>query len=114
MITDKELENVGFGYPYQMKTTFAQDFAIADHFGISAIKDTFVRAFNDWKDNTVYLTELVIVMNDFLWMHYEKSKDNPTEDKIARLYDSLYKKAASYAESHLKGNDLTYYYRVTD
>ena len=48
---------------YEQKTTFWMDFSIADKFGIAAIKDTYKRAFNAWKDNHVYLTELVMVLN---------------------------------------------------
>ena len=33
---------------YQIKTTFWDDFSIADIFGVTAIKDTFQRAFNEW------------------------------------------------------------------
>ena len=36
---------------YKPITTFYQDFSIADNFGINAIKDTFKRAFNEWKDD---------------------------------------------------------------
>lgn len=38
---------------YEMQTTFWQDFTIADAFGIDAIKDTFNRAFKEWKDNYI-------------------------------------------------------------
>lgn len=39
---------------YEMQTTFWQDFSIADKFGISAIEDTYERAFKEWKDNYIY------------------------------------------------------------
>ena len=48
---------------YKPKTTFYEDFSIADRFGIPAVKDTFKRAFEGWKDNHIYLTELVMVLN---------------------------------------------------
>ena len=48
---------------YEMTTTFMRDFDIADMFGENAIKDTFKRAFNEWKENYVFLTELVISLN---------------------------------------------------
>ena len=35
----------------EFKTTFKNDFTIADKFGASAVKDTFNRAFNEWKNN---------------------------------------------------------------
>ena len=60
---------------YEMQTTFWQDFSIADKFGISAIEDTYERAFKEWKDNYIYLTELVIVVNWKCWQHYENKNE---------------------------------------
>ena len=40
----------------ELKTTFWQDFSIADRFGSKAIKDTYKRAFDGWKNNTEYVT----------------------------------------------------------
>lgn len=36
---------------YKPRTTFWQDFSIADVFGEDAVTDTFQRAFAEWKDN---------------------------------------------------------------
>ena len=36
---------------YELTTTFWQDFSIADCFGVQAIRDTFNRAFEEWKTN---------------------------------------------------------------
>lgn len=36
---------------YELQTTFWEDFSIADRFGLSAIQDTFKRAFEEWKNN---------------------------------------------------------------
>ena len=41
---------------YETKTTFWMDFSIADRFGIEAIKDTFKRAFDEWKEHYEYLS----------------------------------------------------------
>lgn len=56
---------------YELQTTFWEDFSIADRFGLSAIKDTFKRAFEGWKDNYKYLTELILVLNHKIWQYYE-------------------------------------------
>lgn len=93
---------------YECKTTFWMDFTIADRFGEKAIRDTFKRAFREWKTNTVYLTELVMVLNHKIWQWYERNEDR------ARLYDELWQKAAYYAEANLTGEDAEYYFRVTD
>lgn len=93
---------------YELQTTFWIDFSIAGRFGSAAVQDTFDRAFAEWKDNCVYLTELVMVLNHKCWQYHERS------DALSHLYGSLYWKAAEYAEENLKGEDLSYYYRTTD
>lgn len=94
---------------YKPKTTFWQDFSIADIFGsISAVKDTFNRAFDEWKDNYIYLTELVMVLNHKIWEHYENN------EQLAEVYNDLWVKADNYACNNLKGEELSYFYRITD
>ena len=58
---------------YQPITTFWEDFYIAERFGTAAIKDTYKRAFKEWKGNYKYLTELVMVLNQKIWRYYEKN-----------------------------------------
>ena len=94
---------------YETKTTFWQDFGIADVFGPAAVKDTFKRAFAEWKTDAVYLTELVLVLNWKLWQHYENGRM-----QLAEVYDKLWKKASAWAVKNLKGDDLSYYFETTD
>lgn len=95
---------------YETMTTFWGDFTIADgFFGINAIKDTYKRAFNEWKNNYKYLTELVLVLNWKIWEHYEKGNE-----EIAKVYDELWRKADNYACENLQGEELSYFYRTTD
>ena len=49
---------------YKPVTTFYQDFSIAEKYGIDGIKDTYQRAFEEWKDDYKFLTELVMVLNN--------------------------------------------------
>ena len=93
---------------YTQKTTFFEDFSIADNFGESAIKDTYKRAFEGWKNNVEYITELVMVLNWKIWQWYEKN------DKYAQLYNELWEKADAWCCENLKGDDLAYFYRTTD
>ena len=93
---------------YETKTTFWNDFSIADVFGIGAVKDTYNRAFNEWKSNYIYLTELVLVLNWKIGQHY---KDN---EKLARVYNELWEKTDAYAWENLKEDELSYFYRTTD
>lgn len=93
---------------YKPITTFYEDFSIADWFGVDAIRDTFKRAFEEWKGNYKFLTELVMALNWKIWEHYESN------EKYAKLYNELWEKADEYATSHLKGEELRYFYRTTD
>lgn len=93
---------------YKPMTSFWQDFSIADAFGITAVADTFKRAFNEWKGNYKYLTELVMVLNHKIWQWYEKDK------QLAKLYNEAFNTANDYALDNLYGSELTYFYCVTD
>jgi hypothetical protein len=104
----KEMSPIMEAVGYEPQTTFWSDFTIADAFGVDAVKDTFNRAFGEWKKNYVYLTELVIVLNHKIWQHY---KD---DEPLARLYDELWRKARDFAEENLKGAEFDYYWRMTD
>ena len=97
-------ENIG----YKPKTTFWSDFSIADRFGVAAVKDTYRRAFREWRGNYVYLTELVMVLNHKIWQHYK------TNEPLARVYNDLWISAEEYARIHLKGKELEYYWSTTD
>lgn len=90
-------------------TTFQMDFTIADRFGINAIKDTYNRAFNEWKTDYKYLTALIMVLNHKIWEHYEKNND-----EYARLYDQLWRETDTYAMEHLEDDELQYYLNITD
>ena len=69
-------------FNYEVKTTFFDDFSIADKFGTAAIKDTYKRAFNEWKNNYVYITELWMLLNNKCLMRYDQK-----ETKYERFVD---------------------------
>lgn len=93
---------------YEFKTTFWSDFSIADRYGIPAIKDTYNRAFKEWKDNYIYLTELVLVLNWKIWQWYE------TRESYAEVYNELWEKADQYAMENLHGEEMNYFIDTTD
>lgn len=93
---------------YEFKTTFWMDFSIADRYGIPAIKDTYNRAFEEWKDNYIYLTELVLILNWKIWQWYE------TRESYAEVYNDLWEKTDSYAMENLHGEEMNYFIRTTD
>ena len=96
-------------YNYDMITTFGNDFDIAEIFGPDGIQDTYKRAFNEWKGNYKYLTELVLILNWKIWQHWEAG-----DETTARIYNDLWDKTARYAAENLTGAELDYYYRTTD
>lgn len=96
-------------FGYEPKTTFWQDFSIADLFGESAIKDTYKNGLAYAESNYIYLTEFVMVLNHKIWQHYEQG--NMT---ISRLYNDLWEKTSAMAQETLKDDELSYYYRTLD
>ena len=51
---------------YELQTTFWNDFSIADRFGLSAVQDTFNRAFKEWK--AVSYTHLDVYKRQVLYV----------------------------------------------
>ena len=93
----------------RVSTTFWMDFSIADRFGADAVKDTYRRAFKEWRSNAQYLAELVITLNHKIWQHYEQNNEVYTE-----LYTKLWEQADAWALENLKGEDLNTYWSITD
>ena len=93
---------------YTPKTTFFSDLSIAECFGIGAIKETYNRVIKEWGNNIVYITEFTLCLNHKIWQLHEVDNDT------ARVYDDLWRKACDYVTSHFKGEDLSYFYRITD
>lgn len=94
---------------YTPVTTFWEDFYIAEQYGgINAVKDTFNRAFREWKSNYKYLTELVMVLNHKIAWYYNKDMS------LAKVYYDLYNKANDYAWDNLTGEERNYFHRITD
>ena len=92
---------------YKPKTTFYTDFSIADKFGTKAVKETFTRAFKEWKSDYIYLTELVMVLN---WKMFEHQNNK----ELYTVYYDLWCKADEYAINNLTGDEEKYFYRTTD
>ena len=93
---------------YELKTTFWDDFTIADVFGIDAIKDTYNRAFNEWKHDHIYITELCMVMNWKMFQWIEK------DDNKYQTYYELFTTLDEWCMDNLKGEQLDYFISTTD
>ena len=96
---------------YQYKTTFWSDFSLAEAYGVEAVEDTAKRAFDEWKDDIVYLTELVMILNHKCWYHYQENDVlSETYERLYYLYDSM---AYDYLEQH-NPDGLDYYFKTLD
>ena len=103
---------------YKTFTTFAMDYEIAECFGIDAIKDTF-QGCKSWIANYKYWTELVMILNWYIWKH--------AEDPLGPVYDSLWREAEQMfderysdkpddtdEEKASKAEARSYYYQTLD
>lgn len=93
---------------YKMQTTFISDFKIASAFGASAVQDTFDNAYECYRDNLVYATELAISMSIWSCHFYDINQE------LSLLYSDLYHKIDNWCMSHFKGKDLQFYINITD
>jgi len=91
-----------------MKTTFWEDFTLADKFGISGIEGTYQLAFNEWQSDVSYLKELILVLNHKIWQHHETLPD------IAQLYHQKYDEAYQWAKENLNDEDLQVLFAYLD
>ena len=93
---------------YELQTTFWNDFSIADRFGLSAVQDTFNRAFEEWKKTTS-------ISPSWYWCSITKfGSIMKKRSDYATLYNTLYIQADQYAAENLKDEELSYFYDVTD
>ena len=93
---------------YECKTTFWNDFSIAERFGAEAVKDTYRRARAEWGRDRVYGTELSMVLNHKSWYWYEKN------NVFSKLYAELWEEYHGWVLNNWKGEDLGYYLRVVN
>jgi hypothetical protein len=79
------------------ESTFRDDFSIADRFGKNGILDTYKRAFNEWKNDKVFITELSMVLNWKCWYWYDNDRKDYSE-----LYQELWEKTHDWCLDNLK------------
>ena len=92
----------------EFKTTFYEDFSMAEMFGKEAIIDTYKRCLSEWSSDIKYFTKFVVALNHKIRERYEKDK------KVAKVYDKLWREADLLALQIFKGEDKDYYLRETD
>lgn len=88
---------------------FMQDFRIADSFGEEAVRDTYKRAKECWKDNVKYFASLVMTLNHQSWYWNDKG-----DDDMCELYKELWMDADEWGANHFTGEDAHYYFSFLD
>ena len=94
---------------YTQRTTFWDDFTIAEKWGVKAIEDTYKNAFQSWKYDLVFIVELVLVLNWKMW--YMAEKRRLSEEMV---YCKCWEELCEWCKNHLKGEAYSYYTEVTD
>ncbi len=94
---------------YEIYTTFGMDFSIADAFGTTAIEDTYKISIDYALSDYRYFAEFVLVLNHKIWQWYQ------TNEKIARVYDKLWREANSMInQENFSMEELQYIFRYLD
>ena len=102
---------------YEPKTTFWQDFSIADIYGAEAVLDTFKQAFREWHHDVTYIAELALVLNHKGCWFYAASEQRGGDeilDMISQMYFKMYEQLHDWAHENFTGDDAEYYFKVTD
>lgn len=92
---------------YKPKTTYFSDFSIAEQFGEKEVRDTYKRAFKFHHDDIEWITEICMVLNWKIHEHYG------TNDKLAKLYDELWRELDSWILEYEKDGDKIKYKHFT-
>ena len=93
---------------HEPKTTFYGDLSIAEFYGPKDVQETFDRVKTEWGANVQYWTEFVICLNWKIWQWHGHN------DELAALYNTLWEQAEQHAADTFTGDDLEYFYTVTD
>lgn len=94
---------------YKFQTTFWSDYKIANAFGEKAVKDTYKRSFESWKDNVLYMKEMTFVLNIMCWEFYHSGNS-----KMSELYADLYHECYQKCLDNFKGEEQHEYWEFLD
>lgn len=98
---------------YTPATNLWENFTEREFNGLEAVDSFAEEVFNLYKDNIIYLTEFIMVINHKCWYWFEHG-----DNHIARFYSELYhefdKRAINYIESNMDNEAMTYYFKTLD
>lgn len=93
----------------ERKTTFYGDLSIAEVYGARGVKETYRQVMHSWGNNLEFMCEWVVALNQKIWQHHDTNND-----KLAKVYNELWRKADDYCRKHFKGEELSKYYAYID
>ena len=93
---------------YKPIANYWQQLYRAANSGMDDLKRLATGLFDSAKHSYKHLTEFVMTLN---WLSWEWSEKN---EPMARLFCSLFRTADDYARQNLTGEELEYYFRITD
>lgn len=100
-----------------LKYTFAQDFAIADWFGVKNVRETYARVKKEWLDDYRAFTEVAIALNLLAWANNQlKRQGIDGRDEFIMLYSEMYHEATDdfYERYREDENAKDYFFEMTD
>lgn len=102
--------NIGSSYvPF---TTYASDFILAEIDGSAGVIETAKNAWNNWKTEYKWATEIIMAINFLTWYHYDTDVNIP----LSSLYSELYYKYKDLYYEQFEGNEeaTEYFFEMTD
>lgn len=94
---------------WRPETLYWQRFSIAEKFGKLEIQTTYDEIFKEAKKDYRKLAELVVILDHKSLQHSE----NIMSADLCELYSGLLFKTRKYAETHLKKDELEYFFGMT-
>lgn len=91
-------------------TLYWQRFSIAEGFGKEEVLRVYNEILSESKKDYKLLTELVMVLNHKSWLHCEDIDCS----EFCSTYADLFRKSKKYAENHLEGDELRYFFDTID
>ena len=99
---------INIGSSYAPFTTYASDFILAEIEGSAGVIKTAKDAWNNWKTDYKWATEIIMAINFLAWYHY----DVDVNLSLSELY---YKYMDLYYEQFNGNSEATdYFFEMTD
>ena len=103
---------INIGSSYVPFTTYASDFILAEIEGSAGVIKTAKDAWNNWKTDYKWATEIIMTINFLAWFHY----DVDVNLSLSELYSELYYKYMDLYYEQFEGNSeaTEYFFEMTD